>query len=298
MTDNSEIALRPADWDSYVGQKKLKERLQVSINGAMSRGTIMDHVLLVGGPGMGKTSLASLIAQESMEEFHSFVAPLKPKVLTKIFLERPGVIFIDEVHRQPVRDQEFLLPILEDYKVVMENGEAVPIEHPMVVVAATTNLNKLIEPLRDRFTHKPKFDDYTDEEMATIITRMADRLDIKLPKPHALALGKASAGTPRQARGLLFVARDLGTTNPAKVLEMAGITEDGLTEDHVAYLKALDRLTAVTNRAGVDKIANMTGQPKDILVDLEKLLLDRNYIDYTQTGRQLNVKGMKLVKSL
>lgn len=295
MTDSIEKdpALRPADWDSYIGQKKMKERLQVSINAATSRGELISHVLLVGPPGAGKTSLASLIAQESMEEFHEFVMPVKVKALQKHFLEKPGVTFLDEIHRSPRKDQEFLLRVVEDGQIPFDNGQMIPIPHNFTVVAATTELPKVIRPLRDRFTFKPRFEPYSDDEMAKIITNMAERLDLRLPKPHALALGRASAGTPRQARNLIMTARDLGTTDPKKVLDMAGVTDDGLTEDHVAYLKALHRLDDV---AGVDKMSNLLGQPKDVISELEQLLLNRDYIDYTQRGRQLNLKGMQLVK--
>jgi holliday junction DNA helicase RuvB len=292
----SDNALRPSDWDDYVGQEKLKERLRISITGALSRKTSLDHILLTGPPGYGKTSLASLIAQEMMEDFHPFVMPMKTKALQKALLERPGIIFLDELHRLPKKDQELLLPAMEDHVVPFDNGNVMKIEHQFTIVGATTELRLLIEPLRDRFTHRPKFDLYTDQEMAEIVKRMCRSVGIReVPDHHALSLGKASAGVPRQARTLVFTARDLGTTEPSRVLRTAGITTDGLTEDHVDYVLALDKLGHI---AGVDVLANYTGQPKDVIVKLEKLLLRKGMIDYSQKGRVLTTKGYKVAKSM
>jgi Holliday junction DNA helicase RuvB len=284
-------ALRPANWDAYVGQEKLKSRLQISIQGALTRGVPLDHLLLCGPPGYGKTSLASLVAEEMMEDFHPFVMPLKTKALQKIFIERPGIVFLDEVHRSKVQEQEFLLSVLEDFEVNFDNGQSFKIQHPLTVIAATTDLTKVIQPLRDRFTHRPKFERYTDEQMGEIVTSMAQAVGITMPRLDALALGRASAGTPRQARSLVFTARDLGTTKPAKVLSTIGITPDGLTEDHVDYLVALNKLGQI---AGIDVLSNYTGMPKDIITDLEKLLLFGNFIDFSQKGRVLTTKGLRL----
>jgi Holliday junction DNA helicase RuvB len=294
MADAS--ALRPQDWDDYIGQETLKKRLKISINGALSRQTYLDPVLLVAPPGYGKTSLAKLIADELMEDFHAYVMPLKPKALQKAILENKGVIFLDELHRLPKKDQEILLYPLEDKEIHFDDGKVFKLEEPPTFVGATTELRDLIEPLRDRFTHKPKFDLYTDQEMARIVRQMARGVGIRnLSDEDALALGKASAGVPRQARTLVQMARDLGTTNPNRVLSAAGITPDGLTEDHVDYVLALDKLGHI---AGVDVLANYTGQPKDVIVKLEKLLLRKGMIDYSQKGRVLTTKGYKIAKSI
>lgn len=288
-------ALRPTDWDSYIGQEKLKNRLQISIDGALERYAALDHVLLYGPPGCGKTSIAALIAQEMVQDFHSYVMPVKVKSLQKILLENEGIIFLDEIHRLPRKDQEFLLPVLEDHEIQFDNGKKIKITKPFTIVGATTELEKIIKPLRDRFVHRPKFEEYTDDEMALIVTRMSDRIGTDISNHHAKVLGRASAGVPRQAKTLVYTARDLGTNDPDKVLHTCGITKDGLTEDHIDYLRAIDSMGQI---AGVDVISNYTGQPKDIILDLEKLLVRKRLIEYSPKGRQLMIKGMQLIREM
>ena len=287
-------ALRPDDWDDYIGQKKLKDRMIISMNSALTREAKLDDTLLIAPPGYGKTSFAALIADYMMEDFHPYVMPLKANALRKILIEKRGIIFLDEIHRLPAKHQELLLP-LEDNEVHFEDGKVIEIP-PVTIIAATTEYRKVIEPLRDRFTHKPKFEIYSDEDMSKIIRNMARGVGIHdISRDHALALGRASAGVPRQARSLVFTARDLGTTDPQKVLKTIGITPEGLTEDHVDYILALDKLGQI---AGVDVLANYTGQPKDVIVKLEMLLLRKNIIDYSQKGRVLTTKGYKVVQQV
>ena len=292
---NTDNALRPQSWDSYIGQEKLKTRLQVSIDGALSRYSALDHVLLYGPPGCGKTSIAALIAEEMVEDFHTYVMPVKVKSLQKIFMENRGIIFLDEIHRLSKKDQEFLLPILEDHEIQFENGKKFSITHPFTVVGATTELEKIIKPLRDRFIHRPKFEEYADEEMSSIVRQMSDRIGLDISDQSCAVLGRASAGVPRQARTLVFTARDLGSPNPDDVLATCGITRDGLTEDHIDYLFALDKMGQI---AGVDVLSNYTGLPKDVILDLERLLVRKGLIEYSSKGRQLMMSGMKMIKDI
>jgi Holliday junction DNA helicase RuvB len=163
------------------------------------------------------------------------------------------------------------------------------------VVGATTELEKIIKPLRDRFVHRPKFEEYSDEEMSMIVRRMADRIGLDMSDEECLALGRASAGVPRQAKTIVFTARDLGSSEPELVLSTCGITADGLTEDHLDYLFALDKMGQI---AGVDVLSNYTGQPKDVILDLERLLVRKGLIEYSPKGRQLMLRGMQMVEDL
>ena len=285
--------LRPESWETYIGQVKLKSRLQVAIGSALKRLSPMDHVLLAGGPGMGKTSLASLIAQELHAPYTSMVAPVPTNVLAKFLMEKQGVLFLDEFHRFKRSEQEWLYPIIEDGIVQTSSGKKFKIDRPITIIAATTDVEKINKPLRDRFTYRPKFDDYTDDDMALIVARMAARLNLKPTEDECYKLGIAAAGTPRQARTLVYTARDVGSCNLEQVLDIAGITPQGLTEEHLEYLGALYELGMI---AGIEKISNYTGQPRDILLDLEKLLLTRKLIEYEQKGRSLTMLGLQIIK--
>lgn len=223
--------------------------------------------------------------------------PVKSKSLARAFLETEGVLVLDEIHRLSKKDQENLLPVLWKRVVQLDNGKQHPIppENHLTIIGATTELAEIIKPLRDRFSWLARFEPYTDEDMTQIIQRMATMMDLAPSEDEAAALGVAAASTPRQARNLILTARDLGTTNPAEILEVAGITPDGLTEEHVEYLLALGRLD---NRAGVDNLANLLGLPKDILKELEHLLITKGYLILGPKGRELTILGMQRTREL
>lgn len=281
--------LRPDAWDDYIGQEEMKKRLRVSIVSALAGGRALGHVLLYGPPGMGKTSLSGLIAAEMMEDFTPKVCPVPDKMIHGLLMEVGGVILLDEIHRLSKKQQEGLLPVLGEHAIQFPNGTFQSIPGSFTIIGATTNLSDVIKPLRERFIHKPRFRSYSDEEMAVIFTGMARKLGMDVPPADAMALGKASAGVPRQARNLALAARDLHSTDPATVLEFTNITPDGLTEDHLRYLEALSRLGGVI---GVDILSNYLNLPKDVLFDLESLLINKGCIEYTPKGRSLLLGGL------
>lgn len=289
--------LVPQSWDAYIGQEKLKERLQVKIDAALDRMDALGHVLFASGPGQGKSSLARLVADNMGVSYIGMDMPVKWKNLQKVFMEvEPhAVIMLDELHRLPKREQENLLPVLNDNVIQMENGKRLYLPRRISIFGATTEIQDIIKPLRDRFHFIARFEDYSDDDMAQIISRMALKVDLRPTVEECLIFGRASAGTPRQARNIILTARDLGSTNPDDVLTMVGITRDGLTEDHIEYLSALNQ---IGGRAGVDNLSNMTGQPKDVLVELEKLLINKGFIIYGPKGRELMVEGVRLINTL
>lgn len=289
--------LVPQSWDAYVGQEKLKERLQVKIDAALDRMDALGHILFAAQPGQGKSTLGRLVADNMGVPYSSMDMPVKWKSLQKVFMEAEmhSVIMLDELHRLPKREQENLLPVLNEGTIQMDNGKRLRLPSRISIFAATTEIQDIIKPLRDRFHFIARFEDYSDEDMAQIVARMAVKVDLSPSEDECMIFGRASASTPRQARNIILTARDLGSTDPDEVLEMVGITRDGLTEDHIEYLLALNQ---IGGRAGVENLSNMTGQPKDVLVDLEKLLINKGFIIYGAKGRELVMEGMRLVNSL
>lgn len=287
-------ALRPTTWDDYIGQEEVKARLQISINSSIARGEPLDHILLAAGPGTGKTTLAALIAQEVQQPMKALIPPFATKVLHTTLMEEGGVVFIDEAHRMKTSEQEMFLPILEDRMYKLPNGQGQLITKPFTIVAATTELTKIIKPLRDRFTWQPHFAKYTPDEMALIVKQMCGKVGLTISDDDALRLGQAAAGVPRQARNLVLTARDINSTNPSYVLETANITPEGFTQNHLKYLKALRQAGDV---AGIKLIENFTALPQDILLELERMLVEQQCITYTPKGRSLLVDGMNVLKA-
>lgn len=274
-------SLRPETWDQYIGQEQLKEHLQIKIAGALRRGKPLDDVLLFGDPGVGKTSLAYLIAKEMGETFDTYIQPIKPQILRKIVQTTHGVVLLDELHSMPAKMQESLLSVLEDGYLQLDSGAKIPKKN-LTFIGATTEANKVIAPLWDRFTIKPCFDPYTDHEMGLIVQGMGDRVGIAFTTPDAEALGRASGGVPRNAESLVSMSLDLETTDVGKILEKSRVSPDGLTEMHMRYLQVLSDCGGV---AGLEIVCAHLGYAKSTMIDLEKLLVQRGMLEYSKQGR-------------
>ena len=293
-------SLRPRTWDSYIGQEALKERLQIHIQAAKAQHRPVPSILLAGPAGCGKTSMAKLIAQEREWPFTEWLAPTtaRPRDIYDLIMSTKGVLFIDEIHRLKPAVQEELLGPLDENPAFIHDGWKEDLIFPLTIVAATTEWDKLIRPLYDRFMIKPPFEPYTDEQMAQIIRGMMAKIcpERELTEEHALILGRAAGGRPRQAKALALAARDCPTPGPHLVLKLAGITPEGLTLHHLEYLKVLGKNSK--GSAGVKVLAASLGMPENAVVDLEQGLIRLELIEYSPGGRTLRPRGRQYLHSM
>ena len=306
QSEDVDAAMRPKTLDSFIGQKKGRENLAIFIEAAKKRGDALDHVLLAGPPGLGKTTLAHIVARELGAGFRSTAGPVISKagdlaaLLTN--LEPHDVLFIDEIHRLSPAVEEVLYPAMEDFELDLIIGEgpaarSVKIDlPPFTLVGATTRTGLLTTPLRDRFGIPIYLGFYTSDELEFIIRRNAGLMGLEMTDDGAREIASRARGTPRVAGRLLRRVRDFANVENAATVtaELADAALGRLDVDK-AGLDGLDRryLTVVAEKflggpVGIETLAAALGEPRDALEDIvEPFLIQLGFVNRTPRGRVL-----------
>jgi Holliday junction DNA helicase RuvB len=312
---STEVSLRPATLDEYIGQEELKRNLKVFVEAAKARSEALDHVLLHGSPGLGKTSLCHVIANELQVDLKSTSGPVleKPGDLAAILtnLQPRDVLFIDEIHRLNHVVEEILYPAMEDYQLDIVIGQGpsarimkIPLP-PFTLVGATTRAGLLTPPLRDRFGVVLRVEFYEPSDLKKIVLRSAGLLQIPIDENGGLEIAKRARGTPRVANRLLRRVRDFAE------VEGNGFIDDVIAKRALALLEVdeegLDRmdrciLSTIIEKfdggpIGLDSLSVAVCEEKDTLEDVyEPFLIQKGYIQRTPRGRVATKRAYRHLK--
>ena len=311
---SSELSLRPDGWSDYIGQNQIKKNLSVFIEASKMRSEALDHVLFYGPPGLGKTTLALIIANEMNTNIKVTAAPMIEKsgdlaaILTN--LEEGDILFIDEIHRLSPAVEEILYPSMEDFRldIIIGSGPAaqtVKIDLPrFTLIGATTRAGMLSNPLRDRFGMNFRMHFYNEDELAQIITKASNKLGKKIAQLAALEIARRSRGTPRIALRLLKRVRDFSDVAGESDISLAktqfalnelGINSHGFDEMDIRLMNFL--MDAKGKAVGLSTIAAALSEDEGTIEDvLEPYLLANGFIERTARGRVASEKCYEVFK--
>ena len=305
-------SLRPKTLKYFTGQKGICENLEVFVNAARARGEPLDHVLLSGPPGLGKTTMAQVIANEMGSSIKITSGPIltKPGDLATILtnMSERDILFIDEIHRMHPAVEEMLYPAMEDFKIDILIGEGRSAKSlrldiaPFTVVAATTRLGLLSQPLRERFGIPLKFNFYTTEELSSIINRNANLLGFCIDEDASLEVSRRSRGTPRIAFRLLRRVRDFSSVSgrnsvdlemAAKSLDQLNVDPIGLDAEDKKYLETIRDLFG-GGPVGLDTISAALCESSNTIEEvIEPYLIQQGLIQKTPRGRIITSRGFE-----
>jgi len=306
-----EVRLRPSSWDEYIGQEQIKKNLKVFIMASKKRNEPLDHILLFGPSGLGKTTIANIIANEMVAQIKTTSAPMIEKsgdlaaLLTNI--EEGDILFIDEIHRMSPTIEEILYSAMEDFRldIIIGSGavaQTIKIDLPkFTLIGATTRVGMVSQPLRERFGMHFRMQFYTPEELAKILELASIKLSKRVLKDASLEIAKRSRGTPRIALRLLRRVRDFAeVANEDKIslettkygLNQLGINHLGFDEEDIKLLELL--MSAKGRPMGLSTIAAALSEDEGTIEDvLEPYLIANGYIERTARGRVATQKTYK-----